>query len=358
MHLFDKTQVDLNWHNPQVRAHIYEMINFWIQLGVKAFRLDVIDLIAKEPEKMITTRGPKFEEYLHELVSHTFKNDCLTVGECWNFGPADTLSITGKGGLTQVFHFSHINWIYPKWEAEKISCEQLCNKINEWQNAPEVIDALVLNNHDLPRIHSYWFGNQPENNYYTATLVFTLNAILRGNLYIYQGEEIGMTNDYQLEYEHLKDVESINKYKQLLNQGESSLKCLELIRHVSRDNARTPFQWNSELNAGFSDALPWMRVNPNYQYINYELDVNSEQSIFKYYMRVIAFRKQNYQLFTGKVKARFVAGIIIISNDNFKVFLNPSAKTKKMLVTQQALISNRELIEGELLPYQAIITKK
>lgn len=358
LHLFDETQVDLNWHNPQVRAEIYKMVNFWIDLGVSGFRLDVIDLIAKEPEKMITSRGPKFKQYLTELVDETFKGECLTVGECWNFGPEDTLEVTGKHGLTQVFHFSHINWIYPKWEAKSISLDKMAQNIEKWQNNGDVIEALVLNNHDLPRIQSYWFGEDIQQNYYKSTLVASINAISRGNLYIYQGEEIGMTNNYKLTLNQINDVEAINKANELLTQGESVESVTNLMRRVCRDNARTPFQWDDSRFSGFSTKEPWIETNSNYSQINLERDKKSNLSVYGYYCKLMQFRKENYQYFEGKVKCSNQGGVLIIENDNYKLYLNSTSCEVKLKFEDKLILSNYGGQSNELLAYEARIYQK
>lgn len=358
LHLFDETQVDLNWHNPKVRNEIYKMVNYWIDLGVSGFRLDVIDLIGKEPENNITSRGPKFKEYLKELVDNTFKGKCLTVGECWNFAPNDTLEVTGNSGLTQVFHFSHVNWIYPKWVAKNITLDALGKKIEEWQNNSRVIDTLVLNNHDLPRIQSYWFGNDLENNYYLSTLVFTLNSILRGNTYIYQGEEIGMTNNFDLQLGELNDVESINKVNELIGEGKSKNDILQLMRRVSRDNARTPFQWDDSRFAGFSTCEPWLALNPNFKKINYAQDSKNELSVFDFYKKITKFRKENYQSFSGNVKVENSNNVLKIENDNFKVLLNSNKSEVDSAESGNLLISNYENLYLKLRAYEARVYRK
>lgn len=358
LHLFDETQIDLNWHNPNVRNEIYKMVNYWIDLGVKGFRLDVIDLIAKEPENKITSRGPKFKEYLSELVDNTFKGDCLTVGECWNFAPEDTLEVTGESGLTQVFHFSHVNWIYPKWVAKNITLDELGDKIECWQNNPNVIDTLVLNNHDLPRMQSYWFGDNNSDNYFQSTLIFTLNSILRGNTYIYQGEEIGMTNNFNLELDKLNDVEAINKAKRLIDEGKSKEDVIELMRRVSRDNARTPFQWDDSEFAGFSKTKPWLDLNPNYNIINYHQDVNNEHSVLEYYKKIIRFRKENYYLFSGNIKVSNEQKVLKVENDNFKVLLNLNDSEVKCEESGNMLTSNYGNLYLKLRAFEARVYSK
>lgn len=321
LHLFDETQADLNWHNPIVREELYKMINFWINLGVEGYRLDVIDLIAKEPEKTITSRGPKFIEYLEELVANTFKGKYLTVGECWNFSPENTLDITGENGLTQAFHFSHLNWIHPKWGTPKISLSELSTIMNRWQKNTDVIEALVLNNHDLPRLQSYWYGPSNGNidNYLKCTMLFALNLLSKGNTYIYQGEEIGVENAYDFKLEDYNDVEIINKIDEMRNNSINETEILGLMHTVSRDNARTPMQWANEVGYGFSKTEPWLRYSNVNQTV--ESDLNSKQSIYTMYQTMITWKKENYRNFTS-YHCVSEGNVLNIMNGKYTIYIN------------------------------------
>lgn len=358
LHLFDVTQADLNWHNPNVRKTLYEMINSWINLGVNGFRLDVIDLIAKEPEKLMTTRGPRFIEYLNELVNNTFKGDMLTVGECWNFGPDNTVDITGDSGLTQVFHFSHLDWIYPKWGTPKISIDKLTEVMNKWQQNPEVIEALVLNNHDIPRIQSYWFGPSENTmeNYYKCTSLFALNLLSKGNTYIYQGEEIGMQNAYNFKLNDYNDIETKNKIIELENSGISEEDILRLMHEVSRDNARTPMKWNSsEKYHGFSTSKPWLKFSECS--ISIEEDLNAEHSIYSMYKQMIAWKKENYNQFSN-YSATVINDYIKISSGNYICYINPTAhKIQLDKSNMQIVLSNYDSSKSGLRSYEFIIQR-
>lgn len=361
LHLFDETQADLNWHNKEVRDEIYKMVNYWIDMGVNGFRLDVIDLIAKEPEKMITSRGPKFKQYLQELTRHTFKNDVLTVGECWNFGPEDTKLITSDDGLTQVFHFSHLNWIYPKWGAEKITTKELANVINKWQNADDIIEALVLNNHDLPRLQSYWYGSYKNHfdNYLKSTMLFSINLLSRGNTYIYQGEEIGMINGTNLNIDDYDDVEIKNKVSELRANGSDETEILKLIHKVGRDNARLPMKWNTNAkNFGFSNHKPWLMQDDSV--ICVENDQNNKYSIYKKYVEMINWKRKNYSYNNSYFNAEeIISDVLRIENDNFIMIINMSEEVlENQKLDFENVLSNYNDQTSELRSYEFVCYKK
>ncbi len=359
LHLFDVSQADLNWHNPNVRENLFEMVNKWIDIGVEGFRLDVIDLIAKEPEKMITSRGPKFNEYLSELVEKTNLNNYLSVGECWNFGPENTVDITGENGLTQVFHFSHLDWIYPKWNTPRISKEQLCSIFNKWQKNDDVIEALVLNNHDLPRLQSYWYGESKNqlDNYYKCTMLFALNLLSRGNTYIYQGEEVGIENCYNFTLDDYNDVESRNKINELRAQGVSDHEILKLLHTVSRDNARSPIKWNNGHNFGFSTVKPWLKYNDSP--FNVKDDVENEYSIYHTYSYLNKWKKDNYHNFGEYYNAKVIDEIVIIENDKYMMYINFDDHDKTINITNQTFIySNYQSKSSSLRAYESLLVEK
>lgn len=323
LHLFDKTQVDLNWHNTDVRKALYDMINYWIEFGVEGFRLDVIDLIAKEPEKLITSRGPKFVVYLEELVTNTFQGKYLTVGECWNFGPENTLDITGPNGLVQAFHFSHLNWIYPKWGTPRISTSELANTMNKWQQFTKVTEALVLNNHDLPRLQSYWYGPSKSaiDNYLKCTMLFSLNLLSSGNTYIYQGEEVGVENAYNYTLDEYNDVESLNRIAEMRDEEKTEEEILSLMHTVSRDNARTPMKWSKTKGFGFSEAKPWLDFSESNGIV--ELDRKATNSIYDMYQKMIEWKKESYKNFED-FQAVSVGDVLRITNGKYKAIINLS----------------------------------
>lgn len=361
LHLFDETQVDLNWHNKEVRDEIYNMVNFWIDLGVKGFRLDVIDLIAKEPEKMITSRGPKFKQYLQELTRHTFKNDVLTVGECWNFGPEDTKIITSDDGLTQVFHFSHLNWIYPKWGADRITTSALANIMNKWQNADGIIEALVLNNHDLPRLQSYWYGpfKNHDDNYLKTTMLFSLNLLSRGNTYIYQGEEIGMVNGANLTIDDYDDIEIRNKVAELRANGTDEVEILKLMQKVGRDNARLPMKWNqSTNNFGFSEHQPWLMQDDSQVCV--ENDLTNTNSIYRKYIEMITWKQNNYSYNNSYYYAEEIENDVLkIENDKFIMIINLSDKVVENHKLDKTIeLSNYSAPSPQLREYEFVCYQK
>ncbi|MFV0288506.1 MAG: alpha-amylase family glycosyl hydrolase [Mycoplasmatales bacterium] len=366
LHLFDKTQADLNWDNPQVKAEIYRMINYWLDLGIEGFRLDVIDLIGKEPDKLITAKGPKFLKNLQELTNNTFQDKVLTVGECWNSSIQDAYQMTNHG-LSQVFHFFHINWIYPKWEAKKITLTQIAQIINTWQNDYQGVEALVQNNHDLPRYISYMFGQSMDYHYEKAILLLMINLMLKGNLYLYQGEEIGMSNNYQTTLVDYIDVETQNKIQELQQLGKNQTEILQLMQRISRDNARSPMQWTSDEYAGFSEVKPWLLVNDNYKQVNVEQDQKSVKSIYYTYQKLLKLRKQNYQLIKdSSYQCQVIEETgLIIKTEKFKVLLNFSNKplTCKIedvdvkIKNTKILFSNYQtkIFMNKLQPYEGII---
>ena len=274
-HQFLPEQPDLNWENPQVRKEIYDMILWWMEKGVGGFRLDVIDQIAKEPDKKITINGPRLHEYFREMSKETFqKGDLITVGEAWGADPerAKLYSAPDCSELSMVFQFQHICLDQQpgkdKWDLAPLSLPALKKCMAHWQNGLEGQgwNSLFLNNHDLPRIVSRW-GNNQEYRLESAKLLGALFHGMQGTPFIYQGEELGMTN-VKLPIEEYEDLETVNLYKERLAQGYNPADIMESIYARSRDNARTMMQWSGETYAGFSDVEPWFIINPNYTEIN------------------------------------------------------------------------------------------
>ena len=281
LHFFSKKQPDLNWENPQLRQKIYDMMNFWIEKGIGGFRMDVIDMIGKIPDQLIDTNGPKLHDYIKEMNQASFgKHDLLTVGETWGATPeiAKQYSNPDNQELSMVFQFEHIGLQHkpdsPKWEYEKeLDVTALKAIFNKWQTELELgqgWNSLFWNNHDLPRILSMW-GDTGVYREKSAKALAILLHLMRGTPYIYQGEEIGMTNYPFRTLEELNDIESLNYAKEALEKGASIEVIMDQIRQVGRDNARTPMQWDTSKNAGFSISdKTWLPVNPNYKDINVE----------------------------------------------------------------------------------------
>lgn len=300
LHLHDKRQPDLNWENETLRKEIYKMMNFWLELGIKGFRMDVIDLIGKEPDKLITQNGPKLHDYIQEMYRETFgKYDVLTVGETWGATPeiAKLYSDPNRNELSMVFQFEVISLDKKqgkrKWDLAPLDFIAFKDTFRKWQ--VELHDkgwnSLFGNNHDLPRMVSRW-GNDKEYRVESAKMLATMLHMQKGTPYVYQGEEIGMTNVKFPSINDYNDIETLNMYKERMALGYSEKEVMESLYAKGRDNARTPMQWDGSKNAGFTTVKPWLGINENYKYINVEKDKRSEDSIFEYYKKLIKLRKK------------------------------------------------------------------
>ncbi len=302
-HQFSVKQPDLNWENPKVRQEIYEMINWWMQKGVGGFRLDVIDQIAKEPDQKITQNGPRLHEFIQELSRETFqKGDLITVGEAWGATTEIAKLYSNPDGseFSMVFQFEHIGLDQQegkeKWDLAPLPFLKLKKILERWQKELYQCgwNSLFWNNHDLPRIVSRW-GNDKEYRTASAKMLAVLLHGMQGTPYIYQGEELGMTN-VKYAMEDYRDIETLNMYQERLEQGYEESDIMTSIYAKSRDNARTPMQWNDSPNAGFTEGTPWMKVNPNYKEINAESQRADPDSIFYCYKTLIQLRKK-YDVF-------------------------------------------------------------
>lgn len=305
-HQFLPEQPDLNWDNPKVRREIYDMILWWMDKGVGGFRLDVIDQIAKEPDKKITINGPRLQEYFRELSKETFqKGDLITVGEAWGADVERAKLYSNPDGseFSMVFQFEHIGLDQQegkeKWDLEPLPFVKLKQVMNHWQKELHGCgwNSLFWNNHDLPRIVSRW-GNDGEYRVESAKMLAILLHGMQGTPYIYQGEELGMTN-VKYDIEDYRDVEIHNMYNERIAAGYTKEEVMRSIYAKGRDNARTPMQWNDEKNAGFTDGTPWIKVNDNYNEINAKAQVNDPDSIFNCYKKLIQFRKEYSVLVDG-----------------------------------------------------------
>ncbi len=306
-HQFLPEQPDLNWDNPQVRKEIYDMILWWMDKGVGGFRLDVIDQIAKEPDQRITINGPRLHEFIREMSKETFqKGDLITVGEAWGANPelAKLYSNPDGSEFSMVFQFEHIGLDQQegkeKWDLAPLPFLKLKQVMARWQK--ELYNcgwnSLFWNNHDLPRIVSRW-GNDGEYRVESAKMLAILLHGMQGTPYIYQGEELGMTN-VQYDIEDYRDVEIHNMYKERLEAGYAKEDVMRSIYAKGRDNARTPMQWDDTEYAGFTDGTPWIKVNSNYKEINAKTQVNDPNSIFSCYKKLIQLRKDYPVFVDGK----------------------------------------------------------
>ena len=309
LHLFDVTQADLNWENPNVRKELQKIIRFWIDKGVKAFRFDVINLISKScyeddfegDGRRFYTDGVRVHEYLKELNKATFGTDAeiITVGEMSSTNLENCVKYSGadQDELTMVFSFHHLKVDFvgnQKWVLVPFDFKKLKNILFNWQTEMaknNAWNALFWCNHDQPRVVSR-FGNTSEYWEKSAKMLATVIHLMRGTPYIYQGEEIGMTNADFENINQYRDVESLNYFEILKNQGLSEQSAYQILKVHSRDNSRTPMQWNESENAGFTTGTPWISVNPNYKHISAENQINDENSIFNHYKKLINLRKQ------------------------------------------------------------------
>lgn len=309
LHLFHKNQADLNWHNPNVRNVLKKVIEFWIDKGVKGFRFDVINLIGKPKGEFqddfegdgrrFYTDGPYVNDFLKELVRDTRLSEMITVGEMSSTSPEACIQYTNpsEGELNMVFSFHHLKVDYPggaKWRLMDPDIKKLEEIFTEWQLKLQDgggWSAWFWNNHDQPRAVSR-FGDDQKFHNRSGKMLANVVHFLRGTPYIYQGEEFGMTNGDFQSIEDFNDVESINYYDILQEEGISPDEALHIIKERSRDNGRTPVQWNGDKNAGFTTGKPWVKVNENYREINAEKALEDPDSLFYHYQKLIRLRKK------------------------------------------------------------------
>ena len=316
LHLFSKKQPDLNWENENLRQAVYSMMKFWLDKGIDGFRMDVCNLFSKaeglpdigeEGPEGIYMNGPKIHDYLHEMNKEVLsKYDIMTVGETPGVSPKHARDYVGedRDELNMVFHFELMDLpnASDKFYKKPYKLTDIKNIFMKWYDGLENIgwNSLFMNNHDQPRMVSR-FGNDSKYRIESAKMLATLIHTFKGTPYIYQGEEIGMTNICFDDIKKYRDIETINYYNEKIkNEDEKSL--IERIKITSRDNARTPMQWDNNLNGGFSKATPWIDVNPNYKQINVKESVEDSNSIFNYYKELIKLRHNNDTIVYGDVK--------------------------------------------------------
>lgn len=332
-HQFLPEQPDLNWENPKVRSAIYDMILWWMDKGVGGFRMDVIDQIAKEPDKRITINGPRLQEYFKEMSKETFqKGDLITVGEAWGADTERAKLYSNPDGseFSMVFQFEHIGLDQKeggeKWDLAPLPFKKLKQTMAHWQN--ELYNcgwnSLFWDNHDLPRIVSRW-GNDREYRVESAKMLAILLHGMQGTPYIYQGEELGMTN-VQFDIEDYKDCEIINMYHERLEKGYSKDEIMKSIYAKGRDNARTPMQWDDSENAGFTTGTPWIKVNDNYDKINARSQVDDPDSIFSCYRKLVKLRK-DYPVF---VDGKFT--LLLEDDENIFAYSRKNEETTMIVV--------------------------
>lgn len=380
LHLFDKTQADLNWDNPELRQEIYDVCNFWLKKGVKGFRLDVINLISK-PEKYendyegdgrrFYTDGPNIHKYLKELNENTFGkyDDVVTVGEMSSTSIDNCIKYSKESEkeLSMTFNFHHLKVDYKdgdKWSLMDFDFKKLKSLLEEWQIKMDMgggWNALFWCNHDQPRVVSR-FGNDKEFHRESATMLATAIHMMKGTPYIYQGEEIGMTNAYFESIDKYRDIESLNYYDILVKE-KAKEEVLEVLQKKSRDNSRTPMQWNNDKNSGFSVGKPWIDLCENYKEINVEKALDDKKSIFYYYKDLIDLRKKYELIQKGSFEIMDTDESLFVykrkyKNEEMLVVCNFYDKTVTTKLNKEGFVllkSNYEGEEEDLKPYEARI---
>lgn len=298
LHLFDRKQPDLNWQNPELRQAVYRMMNWWLDRGIAGFRMDVIDLIGKEPDKGITADGPKLHDYIREMHKATLKGrNVVTVGEAWSATPESALLYSGRhsGELSMVFQFAHVveQWdpVHGKWKPKPLDLVALKRVLNRWQEAvaEDGWNSLFWGNHDLPRAVSK-YGNDSAA---SAKMLAIALHLMKGTPYIYQGEELGMTNAGFTGIDQYRDVETLNFHRLQTAEGVTDEEFLAGARENSRDNARTPMQWSDAPHGGFTTGTPWIEANPNYRRINADSVARDPEGVFEIYRQLAEIRRSH-----------------------------------------------------------------
>lgn len=396
LHLFSKKQPDLNWDNPAVRQDVFDMMNWWLKKGVDGFRMDVISLISKEPglpDKEpgingyatfnVSANGPHVHEYLQEMRQKALNNaDTITVGECSGvtLEEAKKYARSDEKELNMVFQFEHMDVDSDekagKWTTRKMDLRNLKKILTRWQKGLQDIawNSLYWENHDQPRSVSRFGNDSDEYREISAKMLATCIHMMQGTPYVYQGEELGMTNCPFNTLDNFRDLESINAFHELTEQGKMTEEdMMAAIGYKGRDNARTPMQWDDSAYAGFSTATPWIMVNPNYTKINARDQVNREDSVFKYYQKLIKLRHESelivygtYDLILDDDKDIY-AYIRTLGDEKLIVYCNFSENTREVELPEEftngkVLISNYSDVKVNpkitLRPYEAIVIQK
>lgn len=349
LHIFSKKQPDLNWENPKLRQEVYDMMRFWLDKGIDGFRMDVINFISKvdglpdapnpEGKKYVSgsryfMNGPRIHDYLQEMHREALADyDVMTVGEMpgVNVEQAKLYTDESRNEVNMVFQFEHVDLDSGpggKWDLKPLQLTDLKKNFTKWQMGLEDIgwNSLYLNNHDQPRMVSR-FGNDKQYRVESAKMLATFLHMLKGTPYVYQGEEIGMTNVRFDSIDDYKDIETLNMYDEKVNQqGEDPAKVMESIYVKGRDNARTPFQWDDSEHGGFTTGTPWIQVNPNYPQINARQAVADENSIYHYYRKLIQLRKEQQIIVHGRYD------ILLPEDENIYVYTRTLGSQKLLVI--------------------------
>ena len=375
LHQYSVKQPDLNWDNPEVRKALYEMMNWWAEQGAGGFRLDVIDSVAKEPDKMITAEGTMLHPYIREMSAAVLHGtDLVAVGEAWsaNVERAKLWSNPDGSELSMVFQFEHIGIDQQrgksKWDLAPFRLKKLKQIFKRWQTElnGQGWNSLFWNNHDLPRIVSRW-GNDGAYRVESAKMLATVLYGLQGTPFLYQGEELGMTNaPYALD--EYKDIEIVNLISEWRELGISDAQLTESIHAKGRDNARTPMHWDATEKAGFTTGEPWLKINPNHAEINAADQVGREDSVFSYYKKLIALRKREEVICNGSYEEIFPSRedlfayirddgktqLTVVANFTENTISFPMAKLKRAGKLEICNYPDAP-VNGQLRPYEARI---
>lgn len=399
LHLFSKKQPDLNWESPILRQEVYKMMKWWLDKGIDGFRMDVINFISKDPlypdgevhsDKKygdggeFFVNGPRIHEFLHEMNREVLSHyDIITVGETPGVSPEQAKLYTGRNRqeLNMVFQFEHMglgDGIEGKWSNLPWKLTELKRIMTRWQKGLEDDgwNSLYWNNHDQPRVVSR-FGNDKEYRVKSAKMLATCLHMMQGTPYIYQGEEIGMSNVPFDSIDQYRDIETLNAYKELVGENRMSPdEMMDAIHARSRDNARTPMQWDDSLNAGFTTGLPWIEVNPNYKEINVLNALEDPDSVFYYYQNLIKLRKEeniitegSYDLLLAEDEKVYAytrnyndEQLLVICNfageaSSFELPGHIQFQQSRLLISNYEVDENESIKAFELKPYEARVYK-
>ncbi|WP_252247519.1 alpha-glucosidase [Clostridium sp. ZBS4] len=367
LHLFSKRQPDLNWENPEVRNELYKMVNWWLDKGIDGFRVDAIshikkdqtfeDIKSKSNERYVSSfekhmNFPGIHRFLAELADNTFENyDIMTVGEANGVDSEEAELWVGEedGKFNMVFQFEHLNlWDYDS--ENKLSVVGLKKALTKWQNNLNGVgwNALFIENHDIPRVISTW-GNDENYRRECAKALGLMYFMQQGTPFIYQGQELGMTN---VKFENINkydDIKSISIFNERVECGVSKEEALKEIWAISRDNSRTPMQWNDSENAGFSNNKPWIDVNSNYKEINVESELKDPNSVLNFYKKMIDVKKNSETLSYGKYK------LILDEDENIYSYMRILGDKKYMIICNLSDNENLYKYEKETLTFESLI---
>jgi oligo-1,6-glucosidase len=394
LHLFSKKQPDLNWENSKLREEVYQMMKFWLDKGIDGFRMDVINFISKHPEfpdgakgegqafgdgSRYFMNGPRIHEFLHEMNQEVLSNySAMTVGEMPGASPDDAITYTDpdRKEVNMIFTFEHMDLDSApggKWNLKPLHLPDLKENLAKWQTAlhNKGWNSLYWNNHDQPRIVSR-FGDDQNYRVESAKMLAACLHFMQGTPYIYQGEEIGMTNVKFDSLEDYRDIETMNMYKERTTLGYSHEEIMKSIYVKGRDNARTPMQWDDTANGGFTTGTPWIKVNPRYDEINVQAAIEDQQSIFYFYQKLIALRKKfdiiiegDFKLLLKESKEIFAyernwkeEQLLVLCNFSSSEVVIEDEELLTKMHDFQLVISNYETGNKSILrPYEAVVLK-